>query len=215
MNAASYETGHGDRHSRLGSLSHDQGGGSPDRQDARLDEALARMTRTGPALSTDRLAHHRETLMRQITASSSAAAITEPTTHEATDPGQGRPPRRWSTHRRRLVLGAAATLAAAIVTVPAAADQVQEWLHRAPTSVEEADRMQVVYNGGTYTWAQIRALQEQGKAMVTVEEPATYRKGIVHAFDTTTLADAWACTHVAARAGNAGCTNISSPTPHP
>jgi len=214
MNAASSETGHGDRRSRLGPLSAGQGDGSPDRQDARLDEAFARVARTGSALSADRLAHHKEALMRQITVSSPAAAIIEPST-QAMDPGQGRTSRRWSTHRRRLVLGAAATLAAAVVTVPAAADQVQEWLHRAPTSVEEADRMQFVYDGGTYTLTQIRALQEQGKAMVTVEEPATYRKGIVYAFDTGAQADAWTCTHVATRAGDAGCTSTPGPTPRP
>ena len=63
--------------------------------------------------------------------------------------------------------------------------------------------------------AMAHATPEQGKAMVTVEEPATYRKGIVYAFDTGAQADAWTCTHVATRAGDAGCTSTPGPTPRP
>jgi hypothetical protein len=192
----------------------DDGGVDEDRWDQRLNDALALVASAGPNLSADRLAHHKEILMHQIT-DTPVDATTEPAARAVIEL-EARPERHGRlTRRRRLLLGAVITVAAASVAVPAAADQVQQWLHHAPTTMQEADQMQVLYNGGTYTVAQLQVLQAQGKAMVTVEEPATFSKGIMQAFDTSAEADAWACTHVSGRAGRANCVGTPSPTRRP
>ena len=65
--------------------------------------------------------------------------------------------------------------------------------------------MEVIYQGRSYSWAQIYALQADGKAKITLEEPATYNKGQAHAFDSETQAQAWACAHVAGLAQRPVC----------
>jgi hypothetical protein len=174
--------------------------------DARVEEAVTVLAASQQALSADRIAHHREMLMNQIIKS-------EPLNTD--DPKASEPitpmPRRW----RRLVLAGSGVVAiGALVAGPAAAAQVTSFIHRAPQSVEEADRMEVIYQGSSYSWAQIYDLQAHGKAKVTVEGPATYNKGQAHAFDSETEAQAWACANISGLAKRPVCQS-SSPAPDP
>lgn len=158
--------------------------------DERLDAAVTALRATEPALPADRIAFHREMLMTQITDSAPAT--------EVVDTGAPVDIHASARRRRRLMLaGASAASIGALVAGPAAAALVNNFIHRAPQSVQEADKMEVIYQGQSYTWAQIYALQAKGKATISVEEPTTYNQGQAYVFDTAAEADAWACAHVA------------------
>jgi hypothetical protein len=176
--------------------------------DERLDAAVTDLRTSQPALPADRIAFHREMLMIKITESATTAAV------DTEIPASSHPMGR---RRRRLMLsGASAAVIGALVAGPAAAALVKDFIHRAPQSVQEADNMEVIYQGQSYTWAQIYDLQAKGKATITVEEPATYNKGQAYVFDTSVQADEWACTHVAGLAKRPICQAASlTPAPAP
>lgn len=107
---------------------------------------------------------------------------------------------------RRLVLAAALTaVVGALIAGPAAADPVAPFLGRAPLTSAEADRLEVVYQGRSYTWMQIDRLEKQGRPLVSVYAADFYNRGQVYAFDTGTEADQWACVNIAGLAARPGC----------
>ncbi|GLY16753.1 hypothetical protein Kisp01_37680 [Kineosporia sp. NBRC 101677] len=110
------------------------------------------------------------------------------------------------TRRRWLILtGAGVVALGALMAGPATAAELVSFIDRAPQNAQEVERMEVFYQGRSYTWAQIYKLQKQGKAGYTVHEPVTYNKGQAHAFDSAAGADAWACANIAGLAARPVC----------
>ena len=142
--------------------------------------------------------------MRRLLAT--LALILAPALAEAAPPA----PRvtRSSRTRRRLML-AGGVLAAIAAASPAAADPVTTWLQDNGVLMVEVEQLQVTYQGKLYTWDQIADLQRQGRAQVTVADPASSVQGRAHAFDTPGEADAWACVHIPSRS----CPTATTTTP--
>lgn len=174
--------------------------------DERLDAALITLAADAQQVPSGVLARQKESLV---------TAIHSPTPVEAPAPDVSPAGRRAAPSRRRrffLAGGAAALGATLLVAGPAAAGQVMAWLGRAPTTTEEADRMQMIYQGDALTWNQIQKLQAQGKAMVMVHDSVSQSKGQIHVFDTEAQAEAWACVHVPGRSDSPACHASSVPT---
>jgi len=178
-----------------------------DEFDRRLDAAVARIAATSPDVAPDRLTHHREMLMIQVMQASSH----ESSPSQAPGPTPATRGARRTLRRRLAMTGLAIAAGATLVTGPAAAAHLQQWLHRAPATVEEADMMEVIYQGRSYTPGQIHDLQERtGKPVVVVEDPISYDKGRAHAFDTAQEADQWACRNLPQLAHRPVCTGAAT-----
>lgn len=175
--------------------------------DERLDAALAQLAAEArQAVRSGLLAQQKESLMTTIQNPTVVAHPAVETTRIATH-------RRGPARRRLLLAGGSAALGASLlVGGPAAAGHVMTWLGRAPVTTQEADRMQVIYHGEPMTESEIQQLQSQGKATITVQDPASQAKGQAHAFDTRVEADAWACVHVPGLSARPVCHSSSSPT---
>jgi hypothetical protein len=151
-------------------------------------------------------------LMNQITGSAPSAA----TSTQDAEPDAAGSSIAGRRRRRLLMAGAGVVAIGALVAGPAAADRLQTFIDHAPQSEAEADRMEVIYQGQSHSWAQISELQKHGKAMGTVYEPISYNKGQAHAFDTSAEADRWACANVPGLADRPICqTETSSPRRRP
>lgn len=195
-----------------------------DRLEERLDEALTQLAAAAERAVPDRvLAQRKEFIMATIDARSASGSAG---TKTPIDPpglaqvgvggGNAVLPRSlnggWSTsaraarlRRKKVLVGGVVALGLVLAAGPAAAGQVMTWLGRAAVTNEEADHMQVIYRGQVLTWAEVNQLQKQGKALVTVQEPASYAQGEAHAFDTQAEANSWACTHVTSWASRPAC----------
>lgn len=116
--------------------------------------------------------------------------------------------------RRLVLIGAGVTAVGVLVAGPAAAERMDAFIHRAPQSAQEADRMEVFYHGRSYSWAQIYSMQADGKAKLTIEDSASYNKGQAHAFDSEAEGHAWVCANITGMTKRPVCqTSGTDPSP--
>ncbi|GAA3623639.1 hypothetical protein GCM10022223_45800 [Kineosporia mesophila] len=112
--------------------------------------------------------------------------------------------------RKRLILVAVGAVAiSSLMAGPASAAPPDGFIGRAPRTAQDVERMEVIYRGRSYTWAQIYDLQDATHPMFTVEEPVSYGQGRAYAFDSEAEVRAWTCAHVAGLAQRPVCRAVS------